>query len=195
MNVTNYCADCAQLLPILLGSNNSELVDGSQEESHFGKEYRPPEQEYRHPEQEYRPPEQEYRPPEQEYRHPEFVEGSQSQEILRLRSRYAQYDDGLDAGKSSLSAKGVAQGANERTSRTLIVLDPPRSGCDKSVIEAVNACGAENIIYVSCNPSTLARDLTLLTSYAPVSITPFDMFPQCAHVETIVCLEKSKQES
>ncbi|MBQ7227847.1 MAG: 23S rRNA (uracil(1939)-C(5))-methyltransferase RlmD, partial [Clostridia bacterium] len=46
-NVTNYCADCAQLLPILLGSKNSELVEGSQEESHFGKEYRHPEQEYR----------------------------------------------------------------------------------------------------------------------------------------------------
>ncbi|MBQ7227669.1 MAG: hypothetical protein IJX05_04650, partial [Clostridia bacterium] len=182
----------------------------SQEESHFGKEYRhpeqeyrPPEQEYRHPEQEYRHPElvegsqeeshfgKEYRHPEQEYRPPELVEGSQSQEILRLRSRCAQYDDGLDAGKSSLSVKGATEGK----SRTLIVLDPPRSGCDKSVIEAVNACGAENIIYVSCNPSTLARDLTLLTSYAPVTITPFDMFPQCAHVESVICLEKSKQES
>lgn len=71
---------------------------------------------------------------------------------------------------------------------TLIVLDPPRSGCDSAVTEAVNASGASNVVYISCNPSTLARDLALLSNYDPISITPFDMFPQTCHVETLVAL-------
>lgn len=74
------------------------------------------------------------------------------------------------------------------TEKTLIVLDPPRGGCDAKVINAVNSCGAEEVIYVSCNPSTLARDLAMLTSYNVASVTPFDMFPQTKHVETLVHL-------
>ena len=80
--------------------------------------------------------------------------------------------------------------ANSEESKTLIILDPPRGGCDARVMNSVNACGADKIIYVSCNPSTLARDLALLTSYVPVKIIPFDMFPQTKHVETLVCLER-----
>ena len=72
----------------------------------------------------------------------------------------------------------------------LIVLDPPRSGCSEEVTAAVNASGAERVIYVSCNPSTLARDLSRLPAYRPVSVTPFDMFPQTCHVETLICLER-----
>lgn len=82
--------------------------------------------------------------------------------------------------------------ATHNGDNTLIVLDPPRSGCDKAVVEAVNASGAENVIYVSCNPSTLARDLSLLTDYEPTSVTPYDMFPQTAHVETLVCLKRKQ---
>lgn len=81
----------------------------------------------------------------------------------------------------------LSDGGSEKT---LIVLDPPRGGCDVKVINAVNICGADEVIYVSCNPSTLARDLALLTSYDIVSVTPFDMFPQTKHVETLVCLER-----
>lgn len=75
--------------------------------------------------------------------------------------------------------------------KVTVVLDPPRSGCDKSVLEAIINSGAENIIYVSCAPSTLARDLGILSShYAVDSVRPYDMFPQTMNVETLVCLSK-----
>lgn len=73
-----------------------------------------------------------------------------------------------------------------------VVLDPPRDGCARSVIEAVNDFGVKRIVYVSCNPATLARDCKILAShgYNLVSIKSFDMFPQTAHVETVVVLFK-----
>ena len=73
---------------------------------------------------------------------------------------------------------------------SMVVLDPPRSGCAREVIDAVNACGASRVLYVSCNPSTLARDLALLSNYETVSVRPFDMFPQTCWVETMVILER-----
>jgi 23S rRNA (uracil1939-C5)-methyltransferase len=72
-----------------------------------------------------------------------------------------------------------------------LVLDPPRSGCDKSVIEKINDYdGITNLVYISCNPATLARDLSLLTSYEILSVTPYDMFPQTVNVETLVILRR-----
>ncbi|MBR1657055.1 MAG: 23S rRNA (uracil(1939)-C(5))-methyltransferase RlmD [Synergistaceae bacterium] len=70
-----------------------------------------------------------------------------------------------------------------------VVLDPPRDGCDRAVIEAVSEFGVKRVIYVSCNPATLARDCKILSGkgYRLESVRAFDMFPQTAHVET-VCL-------
>ncbi len=78
--------------------------------------------------------------------------------------------------------------SDKNIGRSLVVLDPPRSGCAREVISAVDASGAERVIYVSCNPSTLARDLALMDNYAPTEIIPFDMFPQTPNVETLVVL-------
>ena len=76
-----------------------------------------------------------------------------------------------------------------------VVLDPPRNGCDRSVIEAVNSFGVKKIVYVSCNPATLARDCKIFSGhgYNLVSIKSFDMFPQTAHVETVVLMSKVKE--
>lgn len=72
-----------------------------------------------------------------------------------------------------------------------VVLDPPRKGCDKKVMDALNLSLPHKIIYISCNPATLARDLNeLKTNYNIKRILPFDMFPQTANVETMVVLEK-----
>ncbi len=74
-----------------------------------------------------------------------------------------------------------------------LILDPPRKGCAQSVLEAAVAAEFERIIYVSCNPATLARDVAVLTSdnaYSISRIQPFDMFPQTAHVETFVVLDR-----
>ena len=73
-----------------------------------------------------------------------------------------------------------------------VVLDPPRDGCARPVIDAVNDFGVKKIIYVSCNPATLARDCRIFSSYGYnlVSIKAFDMFPQTAHVESVTVLSK-----
>src|SRR6184192_4148892 len=69
----------------------------------------------------------------------------------------------------------------------VIVVNPPRAGIDANVAEALeaNAAATKAILYVSCNPATLARDLTRLPSFGIESLQPFDMFPQTAHVETV----------
>ena len=69
----------------------------------------------------------------------------------------------------------------------LVLLNPPRAGVDARVTETLEkeAGHVRAVIYVSCNPATLARDLSRLPSYAIQSIRAFDMFPQTAHVETV----------
>ena len=75
---------------------------------------------------------------------------------------------------------------------TKVVLDPPRTGCTPEVLEGVLKLGVKNILYVSCNPLTLARDLVTLTKqYKVEDIIGIDMFPDISHVETIVLLTKS----
>ena len=72
----------------------------------------------------------------------------------------------------------------------IVIVDPPRNGLCKEVINKLNDFKAEKIIYVSCNPMTLARDLKILQEkYIIKEITPFDMFPNTYHVEC-VCLLK-----
>jgi len=72
-----------------------------------------------------------------------------------------------------------------------VILDPPRKGCSESVIESVKKLAAKHIIYISCNPSTLARDVKLLSSdFIPEFIQPVDMFCHTYHVESILVLTK-----
>jgi len=71
----------------------------------------------------------------------------------------------------------------------VLILDPPRAGVHKDVIENIRLASPEKIIYVSCNPATQARDISfLLDKYEVVEIQPVDMFPQTHHVENIVLL-------
>ena len=72
-----------------------------------------------------------------------------------------------------------------------LILDPPRKGCDDTVLQAVLKSLPDKIVYVSCNPATLARDLKKLSEHYSVDkIKLFDMFPQTKHVESLVCLTK-----
>lgn len=71
-----------------------------------------------------------------------------------------------------------------------IIFDPPRSGIDCSILENVLNLDIPNILYLSCNPATLARDLKLLSQkYSIELIQPYDMFPQTSHIETLTLLK------
>ncbi len=71
----------------------------------------------------------------------------------------------------------------------VIITDPPRAGMHESVVRTILDAGAEKIVYVSCNPATQARDITLLAErYEIVSVQPVDMFPQTHHVENVALL-------
>lgn len=75
----------------------------------------------------------------------------------------------------------------------VIVIDPPRKGIDEPMKKALKKSGAEKIIYISCNPSTLGKDIADLSrKYHIVKVQPFDMFSQTPHVETVVLLEKNR---
>ena len=74
----------------------------------------------------------------------------------------------------------------------VVIVDPPRAGCDKKVLETFAGMNPEKIIYVSCNPATLARDLKILyeLGYRTKKIQPVDMFPFTSHVESVAQIEK-----
>ena len=89
-----------------------------------------------------------------------------------------------DAGQAALEleAKGIKA--------DVVVVDPPRKGLNADTIEALHRFAPRRIVYVSCDPATLARDVALLKQrgYSVLNATAADLFPRCAHVESIVCL-------
>ena len=94
-----------------------------------------------------------------------------------------------DAGKAALEleAKGIRP--------DVIVVDPPRKGLNADTIEALHRMSPRRIVYVSCDPATLARDVALLKErgYSLQSAQAADLFPRCAHVESIVCLTRCNE--
>ena len=77
----------------------------------------------------------------------------------------------------------------------VIILDPPRKGCSADLLETVaNEFLPETIVYVSCDPATLARDIKILSEkgYRLVEYTPFDLFPRTSHVEVCCCLVRDE---
>jgi 23S rRNA (uracil1939-C5)-methyltransferase len=75
----------------------------------------------------------------------------------------------------------------------VLILDPPRAGAGGKVMRRIARSTPERIVYVSCNPTTLARDLVELSpfGYKMTAVTPVDLFPQTYHVETVVALERT----
>ena len=95
----------------------------------------------------------------------------------------------MDAGQA---AKMLAA---RHTRPDVIVVDPPRKGVSADVIEAISAMAPQRVVYVSCDPATLARDLKLLTAagYTLQTAEAFDLFPRCAHVETVALLSRGPE--
>ena len=75
----------------------------------------------------------------------------------------------------------------------IVLLDPPRRGCSTEALDAVFALCPQRIIYVSCNPATLARDLKIIeeNGYKTKRVQPVDMFPQTYHVESVTVLDRT----
>ena len=75
----------------------------------------------------------------------------------------------------------------------IVILDPPRAGCDEKLVRFVSTLNAKRIVYISCNPKTLARDVVIFREcgYDTSVVYPFDLFPCTGHVESVVCLTRS----
>lgn len=82
--------------------------------------------------------------------------------------------------------------ASERTKAEILVMNPPRKGCEEMVLQQAVQLQPARMIYVSCSPSSLARDLSILhrLGYKPRIIQPIDMFPQTPHMENVVLITK-----
>ena len=82
---------------------------------------------------------------------------------------------------------------NKGVKADVVVVDPPRKGCDKKLLDAITNIDAKKIVYVSCDPSTLGRDLKVLeeNGYKTLEVQPVDMFPNTSHVENVAKLIKN----
>lgn len=76
----------------------------------------------------------------------------------------------------------------------VVITDPPRAGCSINFLKSLVSLSPNRIVYISCNPETLSRDLTFLTrkNYKVEKIQPVDMFPHTNHVESVVCLTRKR---
>ena len=95
-----------------------------------------------------------------------------------------------DAGAAALALERQGIRAD------VVVVDPPRKGLNADAIEALVRFDPKRIVSVSCDPATLARDVGILNEkgYFPRRVTAADLFPRCAHVESIVCLSREKAD-
>lgn len=98
--------------------------------------------------------------------------------------------DAADAESLLTSAERTR---GEKIRPDVVVLDPPRGGCDEKLLRYISTIAPKKIVYVSCNPATLARDVKILTElgYASGEVWPHDMFPMTGHVESVVCLNRT----
>lgn len=78
------------------------------------------------------------------------------------------------------------------THADVVILDPPRAGAARELLDTVLSLAPSRLVYISCNPATLARDLAYLTErgYTAGHVTPVDLFPRTGHVESVVCLSR-----
>ena len=113
----------------------------------------------------------------------EFFVGK-AEEVL---PRWYRENEGAEAG---------LRGDRSRARADVIVVDPPRKGCDEALLDTIVKMQPEKVVYVSCDPATLARDLKVLCGkgYELERVRAVDMFPMTVHVETVVLLSQQKPD-
>ena len=123
---------------------------------------------------------------------PEAIESAKANaarmgDAIAAKSRFFCADAGKAA--SQLAAEGLHP--------DVVMLDPPRKGCDEATLSAVVTMSPRRVVYVSCNPSTAARDAKWLEEhgYRAEKVQPVDLFPRTKHVETVVLLSKGEIDS
>jgi 23S rRNA (uracil1939-C5)-methyltransferase len=98
-----------------------------------------------------------------------------------------------DASSAERILERAENTRGEKLRPDIVILDPPRAGSTKELLGFVASLSPKKIVYISCNPETLARDCVTLTEcgYVLGEVTPVDLFPMTGHVESVVCLTRS----
>jgi len=91
--------------------------------------------------------------------------------------------------------RGLGKGQCDLASQSMVVLDPPRGGCDEETLHRITLSGTDTIAMISCHPATLARDLSRLDAFEIEEVLPFDMFPQTYHIESLVVLRRRNRST
>ncbi|MBQ7356966.1 MAG: 23S rRNA (uracil(1939)-C(5))-methyltransferase RlmD [Clostridia bacterium] len=101
-----------------------------------------------------------------------------------------------DASSAEKILDGAEKIRGEKIKPDIVILDPPRAGSTRELLSFVASLSPKKIVYISCNPETLARDCVTLIEhgFSPSEITPFDLFPATGHVESVVCLKRQIQQ-
>ena len=97
-----------------------------------------------------------------------------------------------DATETEQLLANAERELGRRITPDVVILDPPRAGCDEKLVRFVSTLNAKRIVYISCNPKTLARDVVIFREcgYDTSVVYPFDLFPCTGHVESVVCLTR-----
>ncbi len=99
-------------------------------------------------------------------------------------------EDAPAAGRSRWIAARAEDAVGALPPADQVVTNPPRTGMDARVTAMLDAGGARRIVYIACDPATLARDIRRLPSYRLAQVRAFDLFPQTAHVESVALLDR-----
>ena len=97
-----------------------------------------------------------------------------------------------DASDTKKILEPAERTRGEKIKPDIVIFDPPRGGTTEELIEHVSSLNPSRIVYISCNPATLARDMVVFKKYGyeGKEVTPYDLFPMTGHVESVVCLKR-----
>lgn len=97
-----------------------------------------------------------------------------------------------DASDTKKILEPAERARGEKIKPNIVILDPPRGGTTAGLIEHIAGLNPRKVVYISCNPATLARDMVLFKNHGYVGeeVIPFDLFPLTGHVESVICLSR-----